>query len=53
MGQNVEKGVAGHFHRLQKSRWEVQTCWIVQTMSRTKMQGILLNKFEISYPLIL
>ena len=39
MGQNVEKGVAGHFHRLHNSRWEVQTCWIILNMHRAKVHG--------------
>ena len=46
MGQNVKKGVAGHFHMLHNSRWEVQTCWNLVDMHENKMNESLLNVFE-------
>ena len=45
MGQNVKKGVAGHFHMLHNSRWEVQTCWNLVDMHENKINESLLNVF--------
>ena len=50
MGQNIEKGVAGHFHRLHNSRWEVQTCWIILNIHKTKVHGSFIRlKYYIIY----